>query len=157
MSSEKEKAVIKALQQDIPLVVEPYRDMAAISGMSEDEFLSIAKGLLAQGFLRKISCALNHRKIGYKYNVMVVWRIPEERVAEVGAMMAASENISHCYERSMHEDFPYNLYTMIHCQSPEEAKLIVETLGKQVGPVNYKLLPTVRELKKTGMLYFLEG
>ena len=39
MLSEKEQAIVRALQNDLPLVKEPYKEVAASIGMSEEELL----------------------------------------------------------------------------------------------------------------------
>jgi hypothetical protein len=88
---------------------------------------------------------------------MVVWDIEEERVDQCGEIMASYDNISHCYERCRDKDFDYNVYTMIHGTSETELTKTIIDLEKRVRPNKYKLLRSVKELKKTGMQFFMEG
>ena len=45
---------------------------------------------------------------------MVAWKIDEARVAEVGRKLAGFRQVSHCYRRNPTDQWPYNLYTMVH-------------------------------------------
>lgn len=157
----KEQAVVRALQKDLPLVPEPYKAVAEELGMTEDELLEVINGLKEKGCLKRISIALRHNNVGYTINVMGVWYVDEEHVDEVGESLVSHKHVTHCYRRGMSEKFPYNLYTMLHARSEEECETIVKEIKdhieKKVGhPVKYDLLRSLKELKKTGMKYFIE-
>lgn len=154
MFNKKEISIIKKLQNDFPITPRPYRDLAEELGLSEDEVLEITRDLMARGCIKRIGCALKHTEIGYNFNVMAVWDIEEERVNQCGEIMAAYDSISHCYERSRYKSFDYNIYTMIHGTSETEIRNTVADLERQVRPNKYKLLRSVKELKKTGMQFF---
>ena len=36
--------------------------------------------------------------------------------------LGAFPQVSHCYERPVYPDWPYNVFSMIHCKSIDEAK-----------------------------------
>ena len=52
--SELDKNVIRALQGDFPLVEEPYKELAARAGMSEEVFLARVKEMTEQKMIRKM-------------------------------------------------------------------------------------------------------
>ena len=87
--SEQEKAIVRALQQDLPLVPEPYRAVADDLGISEEALLEGIRGLQEKGCLKRISIALRHKNVGYKVNVMLVWDIPEDAITAVGASVSS--------------------------------------------------------------------
>ncbi len=159
--SEQEKAIIRALQQDLPLVTKPYKVLADSLGIDEDAFLAGANDLQRQGRMKRVGVSLFHQNVGYTINVMVVWNIPDELVDKVGKKISVHPSVTHCYCRCRHEDFPYNFYTMVHCQSDEEYECIIEELHRIMEDIlpcraDYTGLRTLRELKKSGMLYFNE-
>lgn len=159
--TEKEKAVIRALQQDLPLVPEPYKVVAEGLGMTEDELFEIIHGLMDRGCLKRISIALRHKNVGYQVNVMVVWDVPDDQAEEIGAKVSAHPAVTHCYRRNRMPNFPYNLYTMIHCFNDEEYDQIIKELVAIIGEhvphdVSFNGLRSMRELKKIGMKYFME-
>ena len=103
--SEQEKAIVRALQQELPLVPEPYRVIAADLGLSEAALLEGIRSLQEKGCLKRISIALRHKNVGYKVNVMLVWDIPEAQIAVVGAAVSAHPAVTHCYKRNPRPDF----------------------------------------------------
>ncbi len=60
-----------------------------------------------RGLLRRVAAILFHRRAGFSANGMGVWRVPEDRIAELGPRMAAFRGISHCYQRPTYADWPY--------------------------------------------------
>jgi DNA-binding Lrp family transcriptional regulator len=64
--------------------------------------------------------------------------------------------ISHCYERLPQEKWPYNIYTMIHCETYEECERIIKELASIHRIERYEVLYSVRELKKSSMKFFME-
>lgn len=156
-----EQAVVRALQKDLPLVSEPYKVLAEELGMSEEHLMAHIESLMAKKALKRISIALRHNNVGYKVNKMGVWRVPEEKIDEIGQMLVANQAVTHCYKRDPHHDFPYNLYTMLHARSEEEFELILAGLKKDIESlagegVSFSMLTSLKELKKTGMKYFIE-
>ena len=70
--------------------------------------------------------------------------------------MAEHARVSHCYDRNRTDDWPYNLYTMIHGYSREECENIAAELAAAAGIDDRRMLYTKREWKKTSMKYFTE-
>ena len=101
--TETEKAIVRALQQDLPLVPEPYRVVAESLGMTEEALLEGIQGLMRKGQLKRISIALRHKNVGYKVNVMVVWAVPEDRIHDVGMRVSTHPAVTHCYKRNRSE------------------------------------------------------
>ena len=160
--TEQDKAIIRALQNDLPLVPEPYKALAKELGMTEDVLMAGIHRLMDMGCLKRISIALRHKNVGYTINVMVVWDVEDARVDDVGKEVAKHRAVTHCYRRNREPQFPYNLYTMIHARSEEEYDKIIEELVEIVGAhtphdVSFDALKSMRELKKIGMKYFLEA
>jgi DNA-binding Lrp family transcriptional regulator len=153
MIEDRDWTVIERLQEGIPLTPSPFAEMADSVGMSEEEFLQRAQRLHEAGIVRRLGPRVRHHKVGIAGNIMVVWRVPEDRKLALGELFATDEHVSHCYIRPAFEGFPHTLYTMIHARDMATAAGIVESLAKQSGLTDYRLLPTVRELKKTSPRY----
>jgi DNA-binding Lrp family transcriptional regulator len=150
-----EQKVIAAIQGDIPISAHPYRQLAARVGMTEAAFLEMLRSLRARGIIRRFGATLRHQKSGYAANAMGAWQVPEDAIEVVGNRMASCRQISHCYRRNPNANWPYNLYTMIHAESPEACRAIAREMAQVTGVDKYTLLFSLRELKKTSMTYFL--
>ncbi|MFP4455283.1 MAG: winged helix-turn-helix transcriptional regulator [Desulfonatronovibrio sp.] len=150
-----EKQILKVVQADLPDSQEPYADIAQRAGVSEQEVLSLLNRLKEGGYIRRFGATLRHQQAGYGFNAMVAWYVDEGRdIQAVGEAMAARPEITHCYERKNCLDWPYNLYTMIHGQSRDDCQRVVEELMARTGVVQYEMLFSNEELKKTSMKYF---
>lgn len=154
MLTDTEKKVIAAIQGDIPIVARPYQVLAESIDMSEATLIETLQGLTEKGVIRRFGATLRHQKSGYQANAMTAWRVPEERIEAVGRIMASFRAVSHCYRRDPAEDWPYNLYTMIHGKSEDDCRETARTIAAKTGIDTYQMLFSKRELKKISMTYF---
>ncbi len=151
-----DRAVIRATQGDLPVVSEPYAPAARELGMTVDALLEHLAGMKDRGILRRVAAILFHRRAGFSANGMGVWKVPEERIAEVGPRMAAYRGISHCYERPTYPDWPYSVFTMAHGRSKEECDAILDAISDDLGIAERATLYSSTEFKKVRLLYFTE-
>ena len=148
-------ACIRQLQQDMPLTSRPFQGYAEAIGITEDELLTIANDYQRRGIMRRFSAVLRHHKAGFSHNVMVVWRIPENRWEECGSVMAIAPNVSHCYRRPTYgETWPYTHFTMVHGQTPEDCQYTIDWIRERTHLDDYDQLVSLRELKKIRLKYF---
>jgi len=147
-------AVIRALQGDMPIVSEPYAPAAAEVGISQADFLTHLEGMKERGILRRVAAILFHRRAGFSANGMGVWKVPEDKILEIGGRMASYRGISHCYERPTYADWPYALFTMAHGRSKEECDAILEAIAEDTGIQERSVLYSSTEFKKIRMQYF---
>jgi DNA-binding Lrp family transcriptional regulator len=87
---------------------------------------------------------------------MIVWKVPEDRISEVGEKLGAFPQVSHCYERPTYADWPYNVFSMIHCKTHDEAHEVAKTIQDQIKVPDYDILFSSREFKKVRVEYFVE-
>jgi siroheme decarboxylase len=153
---ERDIEVIKALQGDMPVIAEPYAPAAAALGQEQSEFLGHLAGMQERGLLRRVAAILYHRRAGFSANGMGVWKVPEERIHEVGRQMAAVRGISHCYQRPTYEDWPYSVFTMAHGRSKEECDAVLDAIAEMTGIEERATLYSSTEYKKIRLLYFTD-
>jgi len=149
-------AVIRATQGDLPVVREPYVPAAQRLDMEVDALLEHLRGMQERGLLRRVAAILFHRRAGFSANGMGVWKVPAERIAELGPRMAAFRGISHCYQRPTYEDWPYSVFTMAHGRSKDECDAILDAIAEQTGIEERATLYSSTEFKKVRLLYFTD-
>lgn len=152
--TDEQKPMIRVLQQDLPLVTEPFGAWAKEAGCSVEALLREAQGFLARRQMRRFAAVLRHQKAGFSANVMGVWHVPADMIESVGTQMATFAPVSHCYQRPSYPDWPYNLYTMVHARSREEALDVLMNISHATGIDDYRPLWTVGEYKKVRVRYF---
>lgn len=154
MLTEIEKKVILGLQRDLPVSPRPFLEIAQELGLEEEVLAGIIQKLINQGYIRRFGATIRHRISGFQANAMAAWAVPEDKVARVGAQMAAVREVTHCYERQVSGDWPYNVFSMIHAKTQEECEAIARRMSGATGIQEYVLLFSDAELKKTTMRYF---
>jgi siroheme decarboxylase len=154
MLTEIEKKVIHGLQRDLPVSSRPFQEIAQELDLEEEMLVTIIQNLMARGYIRRFGATIRHRISGFQANAMAAWAVPEADVERVGAQMAAVREVTHCYERQISGDWPYNVFTMIHGKTQEECEAIARRMAAATGVQDYALLFSDAELKKTTMRYF---
>ncbi len=151
MSEDKDIELIKHMQDGIPLTKTPYKDIGDALGVTEQEVTDRIKKLLKEGKIRRLAASIAHRKIGINSNAMTVWKVPSDKVDECGKIMAAFEEVTHCYERPTFPDWEYNVFTMIHGYTDKECEDVIERIKEKTGLSDYVMLYSEREFKKVGV------
>jgi DNA-binding Lrp family transcriptional regulator len=146
--------LVRAFQEDLPLVSRPFAETAAGLGISEDQLLARAEALREEGIMRRFAAVLRHRVAGFTANGMTCWIVAEERLDEAGARFASYPQVSHCYRRPTFDDWPYNVFTMIHAQTREKCEETVRKIAADVAIDEYAILYSHTEYKKERVKYY---
>ena len=150
-----QKDILRIVQADLPDSLTPYADIAREVGTSEEAVLELLRSLKEEGVIRRFGASIKHQRTGWNVNAMVAWIVERERVEEVGTKASEHDHVSHCYYRpSSAEDWPSELYTMVHARSNEECTKVIEELRAMTGLGDYLVLTSIRELKKCSPTYF---
>jgi DNA-binding Lrp family transcriptional regulator len=154
--SDADVAVIRAAQGPMDVVPEPYAAAAAELGLSQARLFERLESLRERRALRRVAAILFHRRAGFSANGMGVWRVPDERIMELGPRMASFRGISHCYQRPTYRDWPYSVFTMAHGRSKEECDAILDSIAEDTGIEDRRTLYSSTEFKKIRLLYFTD-
>ncbi len=154
--TEEDKNFIRELQKDMEIIDEPFVKAANNLGITENELFEKMKYYEDNGIMRRFAAILRHRKVGFTANGMIVWKVPDDRISEVGEKLGAFPQVSHCYERPTYSDWPYNVFSMIHCKTHDEAHEMAKTIQDQIKVPEYQILFSSREFKKIRVEYFVE-
>ena len=149
-----DRQIIEALQGGLPLVPEPYAQVAEQLDMPQADLVARIAAMKARGVIRRIAAAPNHYKLGFRGNGMTVWSVPNHRLDRVGERLGSLDCVSHCYARPRHPpDWPYNLFAMVHGRNRQEVLRRVAEISELLdGQVQgHDVLFSTEILKKTGM------
>ena len=168
--SEADKFRIHIACDDIPHSLTPFKDW----GVACDE---LREDIDAKR-MRRFGAILRHQDAGFPCNAMVCFRLDEKRMtsgeSELNEMLAETRHsedrrdeesskikslakkhfVSHCYERPSFKSFPYNLYAMMHAQTPEELNGYIKESVALLDNPEYVVLHSLKELKKTSFRFF---
>jgi len=154
--SDEDREAILILQEDLPLVHEPFDAWARAAGWDVDRLLAKAQEMKDRTLMRRFAAVLNHRKAGFGANGMAVWKVPVDQVDDFGSRMATFQSVSHCYRRPTYDDWPYTLFTMVHARSKDACEETIAALAEEagMGPDDYAVLYSTMEFKKVRLRYY---
>ena len=152
--SDLDLAVIRATQGPMEPIEEPFAPAATELGIPVAKLLDHLESMRERRALRRVAAILFHRRAGFSANGMGVWKVPEERILELGPRMASFRGISHCYQRPTYADWPYSVFTMAHGRSKDECDAILDSIAVDTGIEDRRTLYSSTEFKKIRMLYF---
>jgi len=154
--TEHEIALLRRLQEDIPLVPSPFTAMGDAIGVSEATVLEAANTFIDDGRARRYAAVLFHRHAGFVANAMSVWQVPEDRIDEAGTTMAGFAAVSHCYQRPTYPDWPYNVFGMLHGRTKDECEEAARAIESATGVTERRMLYSTKEYKKVRVRYYTE-
>ena len=149
-------ALIGVLTDGLPLSETPYADLGAAVGMAEEEVIARLGAMVGSGVIRRLGVIVRHHELGFTANAMVVWDLPDDRVEEIGRLLAASPEVTLCYRRPRRPpDWPYTLFCMVHGRDRGQVTRVVEALARRHGlhEISRALLFSTRRFKQCGAVY----
>lgn len=151
-----DRHLVRALQGNLDVQSDFFAQPARNLGLSVETLLERLRHLRQRGVLRRIGMIVRHRRIGFVANAMCVWPVPEAGIVAAGRRLAAWPAVTHCYQRVTFDDWPYNLYAMIHTAEWPATRRLFERLSGETALDGGRMMGSIREFKKTSMQYFAE-
>ena len=150
-----EGELLLEIQDGFPLTATPYRDVADALDVPVEEVLAAVERLLEAGCIKRIGCVVNHVVTGFDANCMVVWDVPDDERDERGETVGSLPYVTLCYHRPRRpeQEWPYNLFTMIHGREPAAVDAKIDELAAEYLPVDHERLYSTATLKQTGARY----
>ncbi|MCP1662159.1 MAG: Lrp/AsnC family transcriptional regulator [Methanocalculus sp. MSAO_Arc1] len=140
-----DRLLLDALQEDLPLVENPWQAVGEMAGISGDECIERLSRLKEAGILRNISPILDSRTFGLKAGSLVAVHVPEEEILRVTRIINSYRSVSHNYRRDHH----YNIWFTLAGKTDEEINRTCEEIKRRAGiPAEDMIaLPTIRAYK----------
>lgn len=153
--TEEDIACIRILQEELPLTSAPFDELAKAYGKDGGWLIDRAKVLLSEGRLKRVAVFVNHRKLGYSANALVLWAVPDEEVERVGKSLATLKQVSHCYHRPAYPEWQFSIYVVFHSVDEKGLQNVVDEAVDIVGDYKWRMLLSVREFKKAKVKLFI--
>ncbi|MFO1154233.1 MAG: AsnC family protein [Rhodospirillales bacterium] len=147
--------LLAALEPGLPLVPRPFAALGDGIGLDEGEVIDRLRRLLAAGIVKRFGIVVHHRALGYRDNAMVVWDIPDERVASAARSLSALPFVNLCYRRPRRPGWQYNLFCMIHGKDRPTVRQQIAHANEAagIGALPQAVLFSTRAFKQRGARY----
>ncbi len=127
-----EKQLLNDYQQGMPLVSEPYSEIAReinLKGFSvtEQEIIDSLSSLKERGMISRVGPVFKPNSIGV--STLAAIAVPANRVDEVANIVSAFSQVNHNYER----EHQFNLWFVVTASSQNEVEQVLEAIELQAG------------------------
>lgn len=120
-----DKSLLNILQDELPLVSQPFEELGKRLGISEEDVISRVKRLLEEGVIRRIGPIIDIKKLG-GVSTLVAMSVPSERINGTAAIINEYPEVTHNYLRSHR----YNVWFVISARSKERLEEILAEIKK---------------------------
>ena len=123
-----DRRIIKELQGNFPLEMNPYEVIADNLGMSVDQLWQRILALAESGVIRRMGFSIDSRKIGYSSTLAAV-RVSQDRIDEASELISEYPQITHSYLRE--DDF--NIWFTVIADDRDRVLVILEEIRDKLN------------------------
>src|SRR5438046_6984844 len=96
---QRDRELMGALQNEIPLVSTPFALIGQAIDMSEKEVIKRTERLRREGAIKQLAAIFDMRALGYR-SCLVAARVPEERIESAASIINAHPAVTQNYRRN---------------------------------------------------------
>ena len=130
-----DKAILASLQDDFPLVANPYDIIAHRLGISIEELWKRLDMLIDTGIIRRLGASINSHKFGFKSTLAAI-SVDPDTVARAAIIMERFPEITHCYLRKHR----FNVWFTVIAINEDRIKEILEIIRSELSLDEAKVL-----------------
>ncbi|MDH4202826.1 MAG: Lrp/AsnC family transcriptional regulator [Phycisphaerae bacterium] len=130
-----DRRIIKELQENFPLEINPYGILAETLAIDVDELWRRVVDLVESGVIRRIGFSIDSRKMGYSSTLVAV-RIPPEQVDKACELIDRYPQITHSYLR---ED-AFNIWFTVIAEDRSQITKILDEIRIKLDLAEEKVM-----------------
>lgn len=144
---QRDRELMGALQNEIPLVSTPFALIGQSIDMSEKEVIKRTERLKREGLIRHLAPQFDPRALGYR-SCLVAARVSDERIDDAAAVINNHPGVTANYRRNNE----LNLWFTIAVAPTSQIGLerTIEILGEEAECETVRALPTLKQFKSSG-------
>ncbi|MBU2559953.1 AsnC family transcriptional regulator [archaeon] len=137
-----DKKILRELQGNLPVVRQPFLEVAERVGISEKEFFERVERLTKDGIIRKFGLRIDSKKVGFKSTLMAM-KVAPDMLDETANKLSGYEFVTHNYAR----DHEYNLWFTVIERDADALKDAIERIKREVEFDDLLDLPVLQKFK----------
>ena len=141
---ELDRKLLNLMQGSFPIQPRPYRAVAQLAGVEEQEVMSRVQHLLDKRIIRQVTPIFDTRALGYS-SMLVAAKVDPDHPHRAAQVINGHPGVSHNYLRN-HE---FNLWFTIATEPDSKLGLegTLEVLAEEAGAESVRQLPTLKLFK----------
>ncbi len=139
-----DRRLLNLMQGSFPIAPRPYRDVAELGEVTEEEVMIRVRHLLDKRIIRQVTPIFDTRALGYS-SMLVAAKVDPEHPHRAAQVINGHPGVSHNYLRN-HE---FNLWFTIATEPDSKLGLqgTLDVLAREAGAESVRQLPTLRLFK----------
>jgi len=129
-----DKKIINCLQDGIPLIDEPYAEIAKQLNINETELLQRIKSLLENKTLSRFGPMYDAAKLGGDFSLVAI-KVPETRFDEVTDIVNSYEEVAHNY----HREHEFNMWYVLATETAQRIEEVNNSIEERTGLKVYNM------------------
>jgi DNA-binding Lrp family transcriptional regulator len=121
------KQLLNDYQQDLPLSLTPYKDIADSLGTTEDKVISVLKELKDQQFIARIGSVIAPNHIGS--SSLIAMTVPSEQLQKIAELVSQYPEVNHNYERENR----FNLWFVLIATDDGHLQSVIKDIETRTG------------------------
>ncbi|MDU8927191.1 AsnC family transcriptional regulator [Alisedimentitalea sp. MJ-SS2] len=134
-----DRALINALQDDLPLTHRPFAPLAERLGLTEEALLTRVKALRESGVLTRFGPFFDAAAMGGAF-CLCAMAVPAEDFEKVMTQVNAHEEVAHNYERQHR----LNMWFVLATETPEGITQTADAIEQETGLIVHRF-PKLQE------------
>lgn len=139
--------LLNLIQEDFPLVPEPFKVLAEKVGLKEEEVLNFLKELSKKGILRHLGASPDSHKLGH-FTCLCASALPEEAL-HIAEEIANLPQVTHAYLR----EHKLNFWFTLVLPSEQDLEPMLSQLERTYG-IKILAFPALRKYKVKAVFSF---
>ncbi len=137
-----DRYLINIMQSAFPLKVRPYKEIARVTGLPENEVLRRVNNLCSMKIINFIGAVIDTRAIGFK-SLLAAFRVKDDMIDEAAGIINSHPGVSHNYLR----DACYNVWVTIAVPPGTDLHGTVKKIAGMTKTDEYLELPALKTFK----------
>jgi DNA-binding Lrp family transcriptional regulator len=129
-----DRSLVNLLQDGIEVTEQPYRDVAARLGISEEQVVQRIGSLLEDGYLSRFGPMFDAEKMGGAVSLCAM-QVPPQELDEVANRVNAFSEVAHNYERS----HALNMWFVVATEHANQLQEVLQRIESITGYPVYNM------------------
>jgi siroheme decarboxylase len=142
MLAKTDRAILKELQDDFPIVSRPYAQVAGKFGLTEAGLIKKLRSLKDKKVIRYAGAIFETKKLGIR-STLVAMSVPEKSLGRVIKVINSLPQVSHNYLR----EGEFNIWFTLSAPSKKQLSGLLAQVTQKTGITKIMSLETVKVFK----------
>ncbi len=137
-----DRAILNRIQSDFPIASRPYRIIAEILGLTEEDVIKRVLRLKDAGIIRRIGGNFTPDKLGF-VSTLCAAAVPEDKISRFTEVVNRYPGVTHNYRR----DNAVNIWFTFIAPTMDEIKANLKQIAEETGVTKILNLPATKVFK----------